>query len=105
VKDLEPKMCVPLLFAEFRRVLKPGGWLLVTVKEGNHEGYVYDLLGIRTELFFSRFTASEIQAYFAGAGFALEILEVRGPYAFEISNERIFAIGKRLRDNDIMPPL
>jgi ubiquinone/menaquinone biosynthesis C-methylase UbiE len=93
-----PKIYVNRIFAEFRRVLKPDGFFLIAVKAGTTEGYVDDLLGIKTKTYFSLFTQDEIVSYFEAAGFALEFTEKRNPYDFEISNERIFAIGKKLLD-------
>lgn len=91
-----PKKYVNRIFNEFRRVLKPNGYLLVAVKAGTAEGYIYDLLGIKTEIYFTLFTEEEITNYFEQAGFPLEFIEKRNPYDFEISNERIFAIGKKM---------
>lgn len=93
-----PKIYVNRMFSEFRRVLKPDGFLLVAVKAGTTEGYVDDLLGIKTKTYFSLFTEEEIVKYFSEAGLLLEFIDKRNPYDFEISNERIFAIGKKLLD-------
>ena len=90
-----PKRYVGRIFREFHRVLKPGGNLLVAVKAGTTEGYMKDLLGIETEIYFTLFTEKEITRYFEKAGFLLEFIERRNPYDFEIRNERIFAIGKK----------
>jgi ubiquinone/menaquinone biosynthesis C-methylase UbiE len=90
-----PKIYIPKIFSEFRRVLKPDGFLLVAVKAGTTEGYIDDLLGIKTKTYFSLFTQDEIVTYFSQAGFLLEFFDKRNPYDFEISNERIFAIGKK----------
>ena len=90
-----PKIYVNKIFAEFRRVLKPDGCLLVAVKAGTTEGYIDELLGIKTRNYFSLFTKDEIVAYFSQAGFLLEFFDKRNPYDFEISNERIFAVGKK----------
>jgi len=90
-----PRRYVNRIFREFHRVLKPGGNLLVAVKAGTTEGYMKDLLGIETEIYFTLFTEKEITRYFEKAGFLLEFIERRNPYDFEIRNERIFAIGKK----------
>ena len=90
-----PKIYVHRLFAEFCRVIKPDGYLLVAVKVGTAEGYIYDLLGIKTKIYSTVFTQEEIVAFFNEAGFKLEFCDKRNPYDFEISNERIFAIGKK----------
>jgi len=91
-----PKIYVNRIFTEFRRVIKPDGYLLVAVKAGIAEGYIDDLLGIKTKIYSSLFTQEEIIAYFSDAGFFLEFFDKRDPYAFEISKERIFAIGRKI---------
>ena len=90
-----PKAYVSALLGEFFRVLKCGGYLLVAVKVGTREGYVNELVGIKTEIYLTLFTEEEIARYFEQAGFLLEWIEKRNPYDFEISNERIFAMGKK----------
>jgi ubiquinone/menaquinone biosynthesis C-methylase UbiE len=91
-----PKKHIGLIFREFHRVLKHNGSLLVAVKAGASEGYLPDLLGIKTEIYFTLFTEEEIAGYYRQAGFQLEFFEKRDPYGFEIKAERIFAIGKKL---------
>lgn len=90
-----PKAFVPGIFQEFRRVLKPGGRLLAAVKAGNSEGFNSDLLGMKTEIYFSAFTQEEVRSYYQAAGFLMEFLDQRQPYDFEIETERIFAIGRK----------
>lgn len=90
-----PKKCVPGLFQEFHRVLTPGGRLLVTVKAGDAEGYVTELLGIETEIYVSLFTQDEIRGYYEVGRFVIESLEQRNPYPEEISVDRIFAVGRK----------
>ncbi len=90
-----PRRYMNRVFGELYRVLKPGGYLLVAVKAGQTEGYMDDLLGIETEIYFALFTEEQIASYYEQAGFNIEFLERRNPYDFEISNERIFAIGEK----------
>jgi len=90
-----PKKYVGRIFREFYRVLKPNGYLLVVVKAGNSEGYLPELLGIKTEIYMSLFSEEEISGYFEHGGFHLEFLEKRTPYGFEINADRIYAIGKK----------
>jgi SAM-dependent methyltransferase len=91
-----PKRFIGRIFREFQRVLKPGGYLLVAVKAGSDEGYVHELLGIKTEIYFSLFHEKEIERYFEKARFVVDFLERRNPYDFEIKNERIFAVGRKI---------
>ncbi|HSW56193.1 MAG TPA: hypothetical protein VLH59_14000 [Ignavibacteriaceae bacterium] len=65
-------------------------------KAGTTEGYRNELLGIKAKSYSSLFTQEEIVTYFSQAGFLLEFFDKRNPYDFEISNERIFAIGKKV---------
>ena len=90
-----PRKYVGRLFREFHRVLKRYGSLLVAVKSGTTEGYLDDLLGIKTEIYMTYFTEAEIAARFKEAGFLLEFIETRNPYDFEIATERVFAIGQK----------
>ena len=90
-----PKAFLGRIFGEFRRILKPGGYLLVTVKAGTGEGYRNELLDIATEIYMTLFSEEEIVRYFGRAGFQLEFIDKRNPYDFEIHNERIFAIGRK----------
>lgn len=78
-------------------MLKPGGRLLTAVKAGSSEECVPEFLGIRAEIHFSLFEEDEIAGCFGEAGFALEFLERRSPYDFGIKNERIFAVGRKVR--------
>ena len=91
-----PKIYINRIFTEFGRVLKTDGYLLVAVKAGTSEGFIDDLLGIKTKIYSTLFTQEEIVGYFSKAGFLLEFFDKRKPYDFEISNERIFAIGKKI---------
>jgi SAM-dependent methyltransferase len=91
-----PKAAVGRFFREFHRVLKPDGRLLLAVKAGSSEGFIQEFLGIQAEIYFSLFDEKEIRGYLEEAGFAAEFLERRNPYDFEIKNERIFAIGRKV---------
>jgi len=90
-----PKNSVHRIFKEFYRVLKQGGLLLMAVKAGDSEGYLNELLGFESKIYFSLFTQDEIRSYFEKEGFSIEFLEQRNPYDFEINAERIFAIGRK----------
>ena len=70
-----PRKHAGRIFREFRRVLKPRGFLLVAVKAGLGEGYQSELLGIKTQVYFTLFTQEEIAACFRRAGFGIEFIE------------------------------
>ena len=90
-----PKIYVEDILAEFNRVSKKNGYLLIAVKAGTAEGYIDDSLGIKTKIYHTLFTQEEIASYFKEAEFKLEFLDKRDPYDFEINNGRIFAVGKK----------
>lgn len=92
-----PGIYVNRIFTEFNRVIKSGGYLLTSVKAGANEGYIDELLGIKTKIYSSLFTMEEIISYFSNAGFMIEFSDRRNPYDFEISNERIFVLGKKCK--------
>jgi len=91
-----PKRFIHTLFHELNRVLKKGGKLLIVVKKGDMEGYVYELEGFKTRLYFTNFTERELKSYLQTCGFELIFLETRQPYEFEIPVERIYALGKKI---------
>jgi len=90
-----PKHAVGGLFQEFRRILKPDGLLLLAVKTGTTEGFLDEILGLKTPVYFSLFSPEEIRDYFVTAGFAVEFLETRAPNEKEIPVDRIYARGRR----------
>ncbi len=85
-----PKRDQPRLFTECSRVLKPGGLLLVTVKEGDSEGCVADPLGAITEPYLVEFKRGEIDRYMQSSGLEVVLSTMREPYAAEIYCKRIF---------------
>ncbi|MCU0365179.1 MAG: class I SAM-dependent methyltransferase [Ignavibacteriaceae bacterium] len=46
-----PKIYLEKIFSEFYRILKPNAYLLLSVKAGTTEGYVDELLGIKTKIY------------------------------------------------------
>ena len=90
-----PRTLIPRLFQEFRRVLKKNGKLLVSVKEGDQEGYLDELLGFRTRIYFTHLQEEELARYLTTNGFRVLSLESRKPLPGEIAVPRIFAIGEK----------
>jgi ubiquinone/menaquinone biosynthesis C-methylase UbiE len=90
-----PKKFIPSILNEFKRILKPGGYLLLVVKEGSEEGFQNELIGIEAEIYFTLFNKYEILKYAFECGFEIEKITVRKPYAFEIKNDRIYLTCKK----------
>lgn len=76
-------------------MLKKDGRILVVVKKGETEGYVDELEGFKTRLYFAGFSEAEVNTYLEANGFNVVFLETRKPYAFEIPAERIYALGRK----------
>ena len=92
-----PKRYQPSLFSEFNRVLKIGGRIAIVVKKGDSEGYVDELEGFQTRLYFANFKEHEIRNYLENGGFKVTLLETRRPYDFEIPVDRIYATGVKIK--------
>jgi len=90
-----PKDMIDKFFQNFYKKLKPKGKLLVVVKKGDREGFIKEILGIKTKIYFSLFSEHEIENYFIKNGFKIIHLEIRNPYDFEIDTPRIYAIGEK----------
>ncbi len=101
-----PKRLLHVLFHEFHRVLKKGGKILIVVKKVGTEGYVHELEGFKTLLYFTSFTEEEVKSSLQTGGFELIFLEARQPYEFEIPVERIYALSQKARasGNYLGPP-
>jgi len=65
-----PKAQAPLALAEFRRLLRPGGLLIVSVQQGIFEGPRYSARDGLTR-FFADYAPDEMRALFARQGFAV----------------------------------
>ena len=90
-----PHKYVNQLFQEFSRVLKVGGKLLVTVKEGGEEGLIDNFLESEASIYFTHFKAQDIEKHYVNSGFSLTFIESRKPYEDEIDVNRIYAIGEK----------
>jgi ubiquinone/menaquinone biosynthesis C-methylase UbiE len=90
-----PKVHLPALLGELRRVLAPGGKLLVVVKEGEGEGFIADPLGTTRQTFFANFREEELRGLLEGGGFRCLFAGTREPYDFEIPVRRICVIAEK----------
>lgn len=91
-----PKEHVDKIFAEFNRVLKKGGKLLVVVKKGTEEGMIDDEWYEGNKVYFTHFVEEEIKNYLAQNNFKSEFIATRKPYDFEFDVERIYSISTKI---------
>lgn len=92
-----PKKHLDKIFAEFNRILKKDGKLLVVVKRGINEGIIEDEWYEGNRVYFSYFLEDEIKNYFSGNNFRIDFFDTRKPYEFEYNVDRIYAIGTKTK--------
>jgi SAM-dependent methyltransferase len=74
-----PDGCLPDLFAEFRRVLAPGGWVLLVFQVGDEPMTVSEWLGHPVELRLYRRRPAFVAELLAGAGLSVRARALREP--------------------------
>ena len=79
-----PKGSLPLVFGEMHRVLNAGGLLLLAFHTGNEVLHEEELWGRTISMDFFLFGPSEIRQYLESAGFVVEEVVEREPYAPEV---------------------
>jgi ubiquinone/menaquinone biosynthesis C-methylase UbiE len=76
--------------AEFRRVVRRGGALLIAVHAGEGEQRFTDYKGIPVDITLHYRTPEAFAALVQQAAFTLQACEVRPPYAFEHATNRLY---------------
>lgn len=75
-----PRDQITAMFGELRRVLQPGGWLLVAVHVGDHVVHLDEWWGQPVNLDFRFFRREELEGCLRSAGFLIEESLERPPY-------------------------
>ncbi len=79
-----PRQKVIHALAELRRVLQPGGCLLITFHLGAEDSHHEELFGRPVSLDIALFTTNEMSGYLRSTGFRVEEALEREPYAPEV---------------------
>jgi len=85
---------VPLALAGFRRVLKPGSPLLISVHCGSGVITAEEVFGEKVQIAATLFEADEMRGYVEEAGFTIEDLQTREPYEQELATMRLYVFAK-----------
>jgi SAM-dependent methyltransferase len=75
-----PRADLPIAFAEMHRILKPGGWLLVSFHTGNETKHVDEWWSMSVDVDFYLFGCADVAADLRAAGFRIEQMTERDPY-------------------------
>lgn len=93
-----PKEALPLVFREMERVLQPGGLLLLAFHTGDETLHLPELWGRPISMDFFFFLVREIREFLEAAGFVIEEVIEREPYAPEVEyqSRRAYIFARKL---------
>lgn len=90
-----PREDVVTVLGEMRRVLQPGGWLLLAFHIGDEVVHVEEFFGKSVSLDFAFFPLNEMRGYLEAAGFAIKITTERAPYEQEHPHQRDYVLAQK----------
>jgi len=91
-----PRQFLPVVFREIRRVLQPGGLLLLAFHTGDEVLREDELWGQKISMDFLLLPPSEIKLELEAAGFTIEEVIERGPYPeVEYQSQRAYIFARR----------
>jgi SAM-dependent methyltransferase len=81
---------------ELRRVLRPGGALLVAVHAGEGFDHFSDYKGLPVDVELHRRSPQTFAEQVRAAGIVVETVDVRPPYPFEHATDRLYVLGRAI---------
>ncbi len=89
-----PREDVTSVLKEFRRVLQPTGWLLLTFHIGDEVRHFDEFFDKPVSLDFTFFQMAEMRGYLDAAGFNLKMITERAPYEEEHQSQRGYLLAQ-----------